>query len=512
MLKMTRFLTRPIHQSYFVVALAIGIIVGTIIALVFRINFFASPLWLAVTTILLIIAYLKPKSALFIIALIAGMLISFFRSTIELQGEDYIHQFYDQTITVTGTIDGDPNSDEVITKFKLTNLNFGREGGEPAHETSGNLYVSINFTDQIHRSDQVTLRGKLLSGFGTYSGYLYKPTIQKIAHPDPGDWVLNLRNWFADRIASQLNEPENSLGLSYLLGMKTGLPDDLNDNLRTVGLVHIVVASGAHLSILVEVARKIFGKLSRFSGLLFSCLFILLFMAMVGFTPSIMRAGIMSILALLAWYVGRKFAPWRLILIVAAITLVANPTYIINLGWLLSFASFTGIMILGPKLAQFFYGDRQPKFIASIILTTISATLMTLPIILYYFGAVSLISVIANLLILPTLPIAMGLTFLTGAFANIPLINTAISFLTTKLLDFHIATVNFFAAAKFFLVAIDPYQPQVFLIYIIIFIPLLVGLIRQKMLKSKQIEHQINREKICQDTANGPPPSVKKPS
>ena len=489
MSKIARVLTHTIHQSYFVVSLAFGILVGTILVLIFRINFFISPLWLAITAVLFVIAYLKPRAAFIIFAFIAGILLSFFRGATELQGENYIRQSYDQIITVTGIVDGDPNSDESTTKFKLKNLQFGENDRESVHETPGNLYISIKTTDQINRSDRVTLQGKLLSGFGTYSGYLYKPTVKEIAHPSPGDSILEFRNWFASRIASQLAEVENSLGLSYLLGMKTGLPEDLNDNLRTVGLVHIVVASGAHLSILVEIARRVFGKFSRFSSLLFSCLFILFFMALVGFTPSIMRAGIMSILAIFAWYVGRKFAPWRLILIVAAVTLIFNPTYVISLGWLLSFASFTGIMILGPKLATFFYGDRQPKFIASIILTTISATLMTLPITLYYFGTLSLISVIANLLILPTLPIAMGLTFLTGLASNIPLVNTLISFLTTKLLDFHIATVNFFAEAKSFLIQIDPYQSQVFLLYIPIVIILLVSFFRH--LKHKQASSQL---------------------
>ena len=167
------------------VALAIGIIAGTILALIFRINFFASPLWLATTAIALIIAYLKPRATLFIIAIIAGMLLSFFRSAEELTGEDYIRQFYDQTIAVTGTIDGDPNHDESTTKFKIKNLKFGGENGESAKTVAGNLYVSANLNEDLHRSDQVTLNGKLLNGFGIYAGYLYKPKIQKIARPDP---------------------------------------------------------------------------------------------------------------------------------------------------------------------------------------------------------------------------------------------------------------------------------------------------------------------------------------
>jgi competence protein ComEC len=262
-----------------------------------------------------------------------------------------------------------------------------------------------------------------------------------------------------------------------------------------VGLVHIVVASGAHLSILVEIARKIFGKLSRFAGLLFSILFIVFFMAMVGWTPSILRAGVMAILTLVAWFVGRRLAAWRMILIVAAFTLMLNPNYLFNLGWMLSFASYGGIMILGPTLVEYFYGDKKPGFIGSVILTTIAATLMTLPVILYYYGTVSLISVIANLLILPTLPYAMGLVFLTGVFAGVPGVEIVFSFLATKLLDFHILVVNFFGGMESFLVEIPSENPRVFLLYGLIFGVIMVKLGKEKI--------NFKRREKCLDIVNG---------
>ena len=288
-----------------------------------------------------------------------------------------------------------------------------------------------------------------------------------------GDPIIVARNWFAERIDGLIPEPENKLGESYLLGMKSGLPDKLSEDLRVVGLTHIVVASGAHLSILVEIARKIFGKLSRFSGLLFSLLFIILFMAMVGWTPSIMRAGVMAILTLVTWYVGRKIAPLRMIIMVMAFTLIVNPLFINNVGWMLSFASYAGIMLVGPGLTKYFYGEKKPGFVGSSVMVTISATIMTLPVTLHYFGAVSLISVIANLLILPTLPYAMGLVFLVGVVVGIPGVETAVAFVATKLLDFHIAVVEFFGGMKQFLVQIPQYQPWVFLIYLLIFLPLI---------------------------------------
>ena len=304
-------------------------------------------------------------------------------------------------------------------------------------------------------------------------------------------WVISTRDWFAERIEGAIPEPEVRLGLSYLLGMKSGLPKDLKENLRAVGLTHIVVASGAHLAILVEVARKIFGRLSRTFGLICSMVFVVFFMGMVGWTPSIMRAGVMAILTLASWYVGRKIAAWRLILMVAALTLMLNPMFVTELGWLLSFASFTGIMMLGPGLTRFFYGERKPGFVGATVLTTVAATLMTLPIILYYFGAVSLISVVANLLILPTLSVAMGLTFMTGVLAGVPLLGEVVAWCAKMVLDFHIAVVEWFGGMRQFLVEITPYQGWVWWIYAAVVGPGVIGLIWRKVVKLGEDKYKL---------------------
>lgn len=375
-----------LHQSWGVVTFSIGIVVGSILGIVFRINYFGAPIWIVLVVLLFIFMYFKPRFLTVGLCLIAGMVLAFFR-------------------------------------------------------VAGALSVDVNTMEKTES--------------GTES------------------LVISTRDWFAERIESQLPEREAKLGMSYLLGMKGGIDDKLAENLRIVGLTHIVVASGAHLSILVEIARKIFGRVSRFSGLLFSILFILFFMCMVGWTPSILRAGVMAILTLVSWYVGRKIKPWRMILIVMAFTLMLDPTFLTNIGWLLSFASYTGIMMLSPAITRFFYGAKKPGFIASVILTTVAATLMTLPITLYYFGQISLISVIANLIILPTLPYAMGLTFFAGVFAGVPGIEMMFSFLAEKILSFHIFVVEFFGSMEQFLIKIEPYNPRMFLLYLIILAPFL---------------------------------------
>ena len=473
-----------IHQSFFVVGAAIGIVAGAILAVTMRINYFGSPLWLLLAMVFLVIVYLKPKMFLMIFAIVSGMLMMFFRVSGELAGEKYISEFYGKNIAVTGRVSGDPKTDEVGTSLKLVDLKFGGEG----IETAGNIYISLGKNEEIARGDEVRLSGKMSEGFGTYTGYMYRPRIVEWKRAEPGDLVVRVRNWFADRIKSLIPENEAGLGLSYLLGMRTGLKDGLDENLRMVGLVHIVVASGAHLAILVEIARKIFGKISRFAGLMFSIMFVVFFMSMVGWTPSIMRAGIMTILTLVCWYVGRKIAPWRIILIVMAGTLMINPMFLIDLGWLLSFASYAGIMMIGPALTKYFYGNKKPGFISSLVLTTISATLMTLPITLYYYGTISLISVLANLLILPTLSYAMGLTFLTGVVAGVPLIEMIVSWCAMRMLDFHIAVVEWFGGMRQFLVEIPTYNVWVFLMYGVILIGFVIGLIWKKVIKYREVE------------------------
>ena len=350
------------------------------------------------------------------------------------------------------------------------------------------------------------IAGMVLAFFRVAGTLTYVPDTLEKTEDGTESLVIDTRDWFAERIENQLPERESKLGMSYLLGMKSGLDKKLSEDLKTVGLTHIVVASGAHLSILVEIARKIFGKISRFSGLLFSILFILFFMCMVGWTPSILRAGVMAILTLASWYVGRKIAPWRMILLTMAFTLMLDPNFLTNLGWLLSFASYAGIMLLGPALTKFFYGTKKPGFIASVILTTIAATLMTLPITLYYFGQVSIISLFANLIILPTLPYAMGLTFFAGVFAGVPGVEMIFSFLAEKILSFHIFIVEFFGSMEQFLIKIEPYNAWVFLLYLVILAPFLYKFFRWT------IERKSGKIKVCQDTVNGQQQKDKKRS
>ena len=279
------------------------------------------------------------------------------------------------------------------------------------------------------------------------------------------------------------DERAATLGLSYLLGMKGELSVSMSELLRVVGLSHIVVASGTHLSIIVEGCRKIFGRVSRFSGLLFSLVLIFLFGAMIGWTPSIMRAAIVSSLTISMWYVGRKWEPLRLIIITMALTLLVEPRWMANVGWQLSFAAYAGIMLLAPIIKEFLILDKNKKtFLNNIkeVLIASVASIMCLPISLYYFGSFSLLALPANLLILPTMPMVMGATLLSGMMAFWPVVAKAFGWVARVMIEFHILIIEWLGEKKMFLFTIEKYQPGVWLIFVPIFLLILWSYVRRR--------------------------------
>jgi competence protein ComEC len=216
------------------------------------------------------------------------------------------------------------------------------------------------------------------------------------------------------------------------------LPSELDDALRAAGLTHIVVASGYNLTILVRFARRLFAKVSRFLALFASLALVAGFIAVTGLSPSMMRAGLVAGLALFAWYYGRKFHPLTLIALAAAVTGLINPSNVWgNIGWQLSFLSFAGVMILAPLLQNYFFGDKKPGVLRQIIGETLSAQIMTMPLIIYAFGSVSVVALAANVLVLPLVPLAMILVFAVGLFGYIfaPLA-WLVAFPTQWLLDY----------------------------------------------------------------------------
>ncbi|MDD3481084.1 MAG: ComEC/Rec2 family competence protein, partial [Patescibacteria group bacterium] len=137
------------------------------------------------------------------------------------------------------------------------------------------------------------------------------------------------------------------------------------------------------------------------------------FVFATGLSASVVRAAIMGSLLLLAGKIGRKSSAFNAILVASSVMVFLNPSILIyDVGFQLSFAAVIGIIYLAPHLEKPFviFG----KGLSTIMAGTIAAQLLTIPIISYHFGRVSLISLLANILILPFVPILMLLGFLVA--------------------------------------------------------------------------------------------------
>lgn len=265
----------------------------------------------------------------------------------------------------------------------------------------------------VYKGDRVQVEGKMYPTRGSRQASISYADIKVLRHSTSK--IDTVRRKFAAGITSALPEPLGSFGLGLLIGQRTTLPKTLTDQLSAVGLTHIVAVSGYNLTIIVLVAHRLLHKRSKYQAIVLTLSLIGVFLLFTGSSASIVRAALVSALSLLAWYYGRRFKPHVLILLVAVLTAAWYPPYLwSDLGWWLSFLAFAGVLLVSPLLTRRFFVKREPKLLLQILLETTAAQVMTLPLIMYIFGKLSLIALLANMLIVPLVPLAMLLSLMAG--------------------------------------------------------------------------------------------------
>jgi len=423
---------RKIHISWLIASCCTGVVVGVIASMYAPYGLFSGTQWLLLGCVLLLPLVKQQRLWMVVLAVLAGVILGLWRAGVGQVGMEQYEGLVGERVEVSGRITEDPDIDKRgMTVLRLTDINIYER------QLPGNIWVTMAKNDALRRSDRVVVDGKMTDGFGSFSGAIYQADIVKVERPVPGDVAVGVRDWFAERVRLHVPDPEASLGLGYLLGLRRSLPAGLVEALQVAGLTHIIVASGYNLTILVRLSRRLFVRVSKYLAMLSSTAMILCFMAVTGMSPSMSRAGLVAGLSLAAWYYGRKVHPLVLLPLAAAVTLIINPSFgWSDLGWQLSFGAFAGVILLAPLLQRYFFGDKPPGNIRQILGETISAQLMTLPILVMAFGVMSNVAVIANIMILPLVPLAMLLVFLTGILATIPVIGMLIAYPTTWLLSY----------------------------------------------------------------------------
>lgn len=216
---------------------------------------------------------------------------------------------------------------------------------------------------------------------------------------------------FSSIINSYLPEPHSSLLSGIIFGVNLRTSKIFYEQLKAVGLLHLVVASGTNITILMT----FIGSLTAIFGKRISCLITILsiffFILFIGFQAPIIRAGVMSILTLVAILFGRKnYVLYSLLISLIFISLVF-PKWLTSISLLLSYGATLGMILFGPKSSN--------NGIVKELKTTLAAQLFTAPIIFVYFRQISLIAPISNVLVAPIIPPLMVFGFLTAILGKI---------------------------------------------------------------------------------------------
>jgi competence protein ComEC len=413
---MKRWLTRKVHVSWFVAWASAGVLVGGAASLLVRADVYGNVTWLIFAILLLLCLMIRRLRFMLMLGFMAGLLIGLWRGSVERLALTSYEPYYGQKVKLIGKIVEDtsygPKGDQRL-RLGAVQINH-----QPLHDE---IWISTGYKDTIKRGDMVTVEGTLGKGFGNLPASMFHASITSVERPHPGDIARQVRDWFGSAVQRAIPSPQSSLGIGYLDGQRSALPDTLDNQLRMIGLTHVVVASGYNLTILVRLSRRLLAKTSKYLAAITAGSMIVSFMLISGLSPSMSRAGLVSGLSLLAWYYGRTIHPLVLLPFAAAITVLIRPSYLWgDIGWYLSFSAFAGVIVLAPLLQRYFWAsEKSPHFISQILIETTSAQIATLPIILLVFGQYSIYALPANLLILPLVPLAMLLTFIAGLGALI---------------------------------------------------------------------------------------------
>ena len=230
-------------------------------------------------------------------------------------------------------------------------------------------------------------------------------------------------------IQSSLPEPQASLLIGILLGDDSGLPRAVDDAFQTTGMTHIIAISGFNIALIIALLDRLAAPLvPRRVGAVVIAVVIVLYALLVGASASVVRAAVMGIAYLVGLrLMGRPTLALASLLSAAWLMTLWSPLTLWDVGFQLSLAATLGLLLYGEpwsrRLRQGATGlppaVRRPatQLLGEGLVITLAAQVLTVPLLVYHFGALSLASLPANFLVLPVQPAVMltgGLTLLAG--------------------------------------------------------------------------------------------------
>jgi competence protein ComEC len=446
----------PMTIIYLGVAWFLGIWLGQTLAV-------SSGVWLggtAVATLTAVLLRSQPPAPL-ILACVAALCLggARYQAAVPLIDENHIAFYNDQdAVILFGVVDAEPDVRDDSLNVRLRAGQLVLADGV-IREVDGLVLLNLPRYPLVEYGSRLRLQGQLVTPPAnpefSYRDYLARHGVHSLmsrpqleirppaaggapatggAAADPAHAFYHALLAFKQRAQATINsllpDPYAALLSAILLGNRGGLAPELVAAFRTTGLSHLTVVSGFHVTILVAALAAVTTPLLGRRRAIWPALAALfLYTLLVGAGPSVQRAAVMGATYLLATrLLGRPvFAPASLVT-AAMLMSLRDPLILWEVGFQLSFGATLGIMLYAQPMNQFAWSrlarrlgptltNRLMQSVGEVVIISLAAQILTLPLITVYFGQLSLITLLSNALVIPAQPGAMiggGLAALAG--------------------------------------------------------------------------------------------------
>ena len=327
----------------------------------------------------------------------------------------------------------------------------------------GSILVKTSLYPRFNYGSELALSGVIKKPEPAgYADYLAKERINGIiAFPEIGligegggsvvkNALFKIKNKVFGVFQQILPQKESAFLTGLILGGRSEFSEEFKKAMSLSGTTHLVALSGYNITIIIWAMMGILSNfLRRRSSFIITLFIILGFVVMTGATSSVVRAAIMGVLVLFAREIGRLYDFRNAIVLAALVMVLENPKVLIfDTGFQLSFLAVLGIVYLRPALQKLLRFKDNPGFLSwrDNFLTTASAQLAVVPLLIFDFGAFSPVSLLANILILELIPLTMAFGFLiiAGSFLSY-YFALVLGWFTLILLKTEIVLIEFFA-------------------------------------------------------------------
>lgn len=221
-------------------------------------------------------------------------------------------------------------------------------------------------------------------------------------------WFLKFRKTVENRILDKLPNSYGAVTVGMLTGNKDYISDEIYGDIKSAGVAPVFAVSGMHLSVWVMGLCTLL-EIFKVKKRVYSAIgigFVLFFMAVTGFTPSVCRSGIMLITVLSGNLFYRRADSVNSLGFAALLLGIINPLIVADIGFLLSFSSTLGIVVLNPIFTDKIVSrlpdntlGRVARLVAESCFVSVSATIGSIGFVIVFIGYISVYSVLSNLLI-----------------------------------------------------------------------------------------------------------------